>query len=42
MYPEDADSIDELLSLADKALYVSKGIKNKVTEYCTIANQYSE
>jgi len=32
-YPKNADSIGELLNLADKALYSSKEIKNKVTEY---------
>jgi diguanylate cyclase (GGDEF)-like protein len=32
-YPKNADSIDELLAFADKALYISKDTKNKVTEY---------
>lgn len=32
-YPKNADSIGELLNLADKALYSSKEIKNKVTAY---------
>ncbi|MBP2626200.1 MAG: diguanylate cyclase with integral rane sensor [Firmicutes bacterium] len=32
-YPKNADSIDEVLNLADKALYISKETKNKVTEY---------
>ncbi|HEY3426836.1 MAG TPA: diguanylate cyclase [Negativicutes bacterium] len=32
-YPKNADSIDELLNYADKALYISKDTKNKVTEY---------
>lgn len=32
-YPENADSIDELLVLVDKALYISKETKNKVTEH---------
>jgi diguanylate cyclase (GGDEF)-like protein len=34
-YPKNAGSIDELLNFADKALYVSKDTKNKVTEYST-------
>jgi diguanylate cyclase (GGDEF)-like protein len=34
-YPKNADSIDELLAFADKALYISKDTKNKVTEYPT-------
>jgi diguanylate cyclase (GGDEF)-like protein len=34
-YPENADSIDEVLDLADKALYMSKHTKNKVTGYPT-------
>jgi diguanylate cyclase (GGDEF)-like protein len=32
-YPKNSESIDELLALADKALYASKNTKNKVTEY---------
>lgn len=32
-YPKNTGSIDELLNFADKALYMSKDIKNKVTEY---------
>jgi len=32
-YPKNADSIDEVLDFADKALYMSKDTKNKVTEY---------
>lgn len=32
-YPKNAVSIDELLKFADKALYMSKNTKNKVTEY---------
>lgn len=32
-YPEDSNSVDELMSFADKALYISKGIRNKVTTY---------
>lgn len=32
-YPINSSSIDELLLLADKALYISKKTKNKVTEY---------
>ena len=31
--PEDTDSIDKLLDFADKALYISKETKNKVTAY---------
>lgn len=31
IYPKHTDSIDELLSLADKSLYISKESKNKVT-----------
>jgi PleD family two-component response regulator len=34
-YPKNTDSVDELLDLADKALYMSKDTKNKVTEYPT-------
>ncbi|MDF2874828.1 MAG: diguanylate cyclase domain protein [Sporomusa sp.] len=34
-YPRNADSIGELLKLADKALYISKEIRNKVTAYET-------
>lgn len=34
-YPRNADSIDEVLEFADKALYISKDTKNKVTEYPT-------
>jgi diguanylate cyclase (GGDEF)-like protein len=34
-YPEHTDSIDELLNLADKALYISKESKNKVTIFST-------
>jgi len=30
-YPKNTDSIDEVLDLADKALYISKHTKNKVT-----------
>lgn len=33
MYPQHANSIEELLNLADKALYISKDTKNKVTVY---------
>ena len=36
-YPIYGDSIDQLLDFADKALYISKQTKNKVTEY-SIAN----
>ncbi|MBP2661673.1 MAG: diguanylate cyclase with integral rane sensor, partial [Firmicutes bacterium] len=32
-YPKNGDSIDELLAFADKALYMSKETRNKVTEY---------
>lgn len=32
-YPRNANTIDEILHLADKALYVSKKTKNKVTEH---------
>lgn len=32
-YPKDTGSIDELLDFADKALYISKESKNKVTPY---------
>jgi len=32
-YPENSNSIDEIILLADKALYVSKEIKNRVTEH---------
>ena len=32
-YPEDSKSVDELMGFADKALYISKGIRNKVTAY---------
>jgi diguanylate cyclase (GGDEF)-like protein len=32
-YPENANSIEELLILADKALYISKSLKNTVTVY---------
>ena len=32
-YPENADTIDGVLDLADKALYISKETKNTVTEY---------
>lgn len=38
MYPKHADSIEELLILADKALYISKNTKNKVTEYPSPTN----
>lgn len=31
--PEDTDSIEKLLDFADKALYISKETKNKVTAY---------
>lgn len=34
-YPKNADTIEELLDFADKALYISKDTKNKVTEYLT-------
>ena len=34
-YPKNADTIEKLLDFADKALYISKGTKNKVTEYPT-------
>jgi len=32
-YPRNTESIDEVLDFADKALYISKHTKNKVTEY---------
>lgn len=32
-YPRNSDSIDEVLNFADKALYMSKVTKNRVTEY---------
>ncbi|SFL70728.1 sensor domain-containing diguanylate cyclase [Pelosinus propionicus] len=32
-YPKNGDSVDELLVSADKALYMSKETRNKVTEY---------
>lgn len=32
-FPKDTDSIDELIDLADRALYISKESKNKVTMY---------
>lgn len=32
-FPKDTDSIDELIDFADKALYISKESKNKVTMY---------
>lgn len=32
-FPKDTDSVDELIDLADKALYISKESKNKVTIY---------
>lgn len=32
-YPQDAKSIEELISLADKALYKSKATRNSVTKY---------
>ncbi len=32
-YPKNGDSIDALLDFADKALYMSKETRNKVTEY---------
>ncbi|WP_215830610.1 sensor domain-containing diguanylate cyclase [Pelorhabdus rhamnosifermentans] len=32
-YPENADSVDALLDFADKALYISKETKNRVTAY---------
>lgn len=32
-FPKDTDSIDELIDFADKALYISKESKNKVTIY---------
>jgi|GEM_PF-957455 len=32
-FPKDTNSIDELIDLADKALYISKETKNKVTIY---------
>jgi diguanylate cyclase (GGDEF)-like protein len=34
-YPKNADTIEELLDFADKALYISKDTRNKVTEYPT-------
>lgn len=35
-YPENANSLDELLVLADQTLYTSKMTKNKVTEHPTV------
>lgn len=32
-YPKTVDSIEKLIDLADKALYLSKKSKNKITEY---------
>ncbi|WP_371380173.1 hypothetical protein [Sporomusa aerivorans] len=32
-FPQDTNSIDKLLELADGALYASKKNKNKVTAY---------
>ncbi|WP_255451256.1 sensor domain-containing diguanylate cyclase [Sporomusa sp. KB1] len=32
-YPQDTNSIDKLIEFADKALYISKNSKNKVTSY---------
>lgn len=33
VYPRNTDSVNELLNLADKALYTSKEFRNKVTAY---------
>lgn len=35
-FPKDTDSVEQLVDLADKALYISKESKNKVTEYAQI------
>lgn len=34
-YPKNANTMEKLLDFADKALYISKDTKNKVTEYPT-------
>lgn len=38
-YPENANSLDELLALADQTLYTSKATKNKVTAYPTRSSE---